>query len=149
MKKKMVLFGLIVFVVALLFTRKPVLISFAPSSSMEGKPFFCVLNPFRDKMPEQFVDGFLSKLKNGNHSLMYGDFLNEVDNDFRSYLESSLKDRPLESWHLSCVVPKKSGDIVYCYSVTRKGQTNPTDVWIAIRPNGATFKVVNFEFGIK
>lgn len=136
-------------VAGLLMWRKPVLFSFAPSANASGKPFICVLNPFRDRNPEVFIGALLEKLQSQSPIVFSEYFPNEKDPDFQVFMTKTLKENPLESWKLKCIVQNKSGDFTYCYSAVRQGRSEAIEIWISLKREVTGFRVTNFEYGVR
>lgn len=139
----------ILLVSGVLIWKKPVIFSFGPSSNASGKPFVCVLNPFRDKSPEAFIDTLFKKLQNPSPSIILGLFPNEKEPDFPDFLIKNITENPIQSWRLSCIVKDQNGSFNYAYSVWRRGHTEPIDVWITLKRDAAGFQITNFEYGIR
>lgn len=81
---------------AMAITRKPMLFSLADVGDASGQPVLAVMNPFRDRAPEQAAEAVLSGLQRGDteHALSL------VDGGVPPLVHASEKQYRLRSWKL-------------------------------------------------
>jgi hypothetical protein len=81
-------------VILLYLTRsRPVLMRIPPDDTIRPR-YYCVLNPFRNKAPEQLAEQHLNKLREGKVEVI-APFLDE-----RTYILEKEKQWPIQSWRI-------------------------------------------------
>ncbi len=114
----------------------PMLISWEKPVTKWGEPRWCLLNPFRDKTPEELTEQMLSKLSKGEvHEFqkLAGDnfLLFEKENSIREWRLASRRD--------------KEGQVVLFYLVSRDGLKNLSPVWITVDKNNSGWSVSKYN----
>ena len=94
-KASQVLVGIIVGLTGLLFLMRsqPVLLRVPPDSNMRPR-YYCLLNPFRDRAPENVAETYLNKLREGQVDVI-SSYIGA-----NKYIPEKEKQWPIKSWRV-------------------------------------------------
>lgn len=77
---------------------RPVLLRLTPDPTELRPRYYCVMNPFRDRAPEQAAEQYLERLKSGDAAVI-GELV--ADREWRELLIAQETKWPILSWRVS------------------------------------------------
>jgi hypothetical protein len=126
----------------LLIYQPPVLIRVPNPDSVRGRPLLLVLNPFRNKEPENAAELFFEKLKDGKCLEATAHFAPEKsDRICRKQIEY-----PLERWDL-IDIERKTNTFELTYNHQSQNHPWGEDMTIWLEKRGQDYQVTAFVIG--
>jgi hypothetical protein len=87
--------GIVIVAAAATADRRPVLASISPDPTMLRPRNYCIMNPFRDRLPERAADEFLRQLRDGHVTV-----LATTGGASREHLIENETKWPIEQWRI-------------------------------------------------
>ena len=136
--------GVLMLVALFLARSHAVIFSYRESGNPTGDASWTILNPFRDRAPEQTSELLLKSLQSGSNPDPFGK-LSRVTPTYASYLAKMEAEYPITAWKL---ISREDPEVAVrpAYRIAR-GTSSELDsrVWITVQFRQGKWEVIDFD----